>query len=453
MNRFFQHPFLNRFLDSLAVLIGVSTITFLIVRLSVTINSVKPWFFVFLLALSIFSLSVKSIRAKFYALGIVSIVCLLFTPAWIIFPSIKEAGSNFFEVSWRVFLFPLIWGVLLVLYGIRSFLSREKILLGVVGFLSLLILSGFFFSKLPNQPVINYKPPIVLQAGDPLADLKLNPSIRPEALVREQKRLGLDKPLWKQYLLWLDGVLVRGDLGLTQQGEPVVQAVKAPLFNTIMLNIFVLLFTWLIGVPLGVLAGVNRENLWDRLILAFSSLSLTTPAFLLTIFILAVAVKVGIGGVGGLTSTHFNDLNPLQKVFDIANHLLLPVSILTFVSLGGLIRQMRGNLLDTLNEDYIKAARARGIPENVIFWRHALQNAINPLVTLLGFEFAALVSGAALTEMILAYPGIGALTLEAARRLDINLIMFNLLLGTVMLMLGNVLADWLLTKVDPRTRR
>ena len=113
---------------------------------------------------------------------------------------------------------------------------------------------------------------------------------------------------------------------------------------------------------------------------------------------------------------------------------------------------MRGNLLDILNEDYIKAARARGIPEHVILWNNALQNAINPLITLLGFEFAALVSGAALTEMILAYPGIGALTLEAAKRLDINLIMFNLLLGTIMLMLGNAFADWLLNKIDPRTK-
>ena len=113
---------------------------------------------------------------------------------------------------------------------------------------------------------------------------------------------------------------------------------------------------------------------------------------------------------------------------------------------------MRANFLDTLNEDYIKSARARGISENSIFWNHALQNSINPLITLLGFEFASLVSGAALTEMILAYPGIGALTLEAARKLDINLIMFNLLLGTVMLMFGSFLSDYLLSRIDPRTK-
>lgn len=400
----------------------------------------------------LFALSFKFIREKLHIFGCIAVICLLFTPAWKIFPSLKEASNHLWGNFWHIFLFPLVWAVFLLIYSLRSFASREKALLSSIGFLCLLILSGFCFNKIPNTQTIKLETPIVLKAGDPLADLKLNPSIRPEALVREEKRLGLDKSLWRQYLLWLDGVLVRGDLGLTQQGEPVINAVKAPLFNTIMLNIFVLLFTWFIGVPLGVLAGVNRENIGDKIILAFSSLSLTTPAFLLTIFLLAIAAKIGIGGVGGLTSTNFNDLNPFQQILDIGNHLLLPVCILTFVSLGGLIRQMRGNLLDTLNEDYIKAARARGIPENIIFWRHALQNAINPLVTLLGFEFASLVSGAALTEMILAYPGIGALTLEAARRMDINLIMFNLLLGTIMLMLGNLLADWLLLKVDPRVR-
>jgi peptide/nickel transport system permease protein len=447
---------LGRFMDSFAVLVGVSTITFLIVRLNLTINKIEPLILGLLAVIGVLALSFSQIRRKLFWLGVLAASILAFYPVGNIFPSFKEPSATFLEGAWKSFVFPLIWFLIIAAYALRSWFSRSKILLSCLGFVFLLIMGqdalGATLAKTKFNPKLNFKPPIILKSGDPLADLRLNPSVKPEALKREEARLGLDKPLWRQYLLWLDGIFARADFGLTQQGEPVIDTIRAPLFNTILLNIFVLLFTWLIGVPLGVFAGIKSGKFLDKLILTFSSLSITMPAFLLTIFALAFAINMGIGQVGGLTSVYFSELSPFQKVVDVASHLMLPVAILTFISLGGLIRQMRGNLLDVLNEDYIKAARARGIPERKIFWGHALQNAINPLITLLGFEFAALISGAALTEMILAYPGIGAMTLEAAKRLDINLIMFNLLLGTVMLMLGNAMSDWLLSKVDPRVR-
>jgi peptide/nickel transport system permease protein len=448
----------------------------------------------------------------------------LFQPINKSFPSLGsiEVNQNISSFSWlwKFLLFPILYYLSILIYSIRSYLSKRKILLSFFGLLALLIGWSPIIDKLnpnnqitkkqitvkqieqksisvkplQNQPkitkinslqkpqtlkskaiiekakntlsekgnilnqpnsiwLIKLKKPIILKSGDPLADLRLNPSVKPEALEREKMRLGLDQPLWKQYTLWLDGILVRGDLGLTQQGEAVLTVIKKPLANTLLLNLIVLIFTWLISIPLGLYAAIHKNKITDQIVLTLSSVSITTPSFLLTIFILAMAVKLGLGSVGGLTSVNFDELNFAQKFLDIASHLVLPVLILTFVSIGGLIRQMRGNLLDVLNEDYIKAALARGIPRNQVLWNHAMQNAINPLITLLGFEFAALVSGAALTEMILAYPGIGALTLEAARRMDVNLIMFNLLLGTIMLMLGNSFADWLLRKVDPRIKR
>ncbi len=444
---------ISRFLDSCLILLAVSLLTFLIIRLDLNLKVVEIGNLVFLILITFGVLLFPQARNKLFYLGLGFALFLLFMPLSHWFPSLLEQNSNFFFLAWKILLSFIIWPVLIILYTLKSYLSKDKLLLSFLGFLVLISFSWQISEKIKfiNQAEIKLDKPIILKTGDPLADLRLNPSIHPEALQREEKRLGLKEPLFKQFLLWLDGIFVKFDFGLTQQGESVLKAIAQPLKNTLILNILVLFFTWLISIPLGVLAAIHKNKWPDLSILNFSSISLMTPAFLLTIFILAFALKIGFGKIGGLTSANFTELNILQKFFDIILHLILPVIILTFVSVGGLIRQMRANFLDTLNEDYIKSARARGISEHSIFWNHALQNSINPLISLLGFEFASLVSGAALTEMILAYPGIGALTLEAARKLDINLIMFNLLLGTVMLMFGSFLSDYLLKKIDPRT--
>jgi peptide/nickel transport system permease protein len=177
---------------------------------------------------------------------------------------------------------------------------------------------------------------------------------------------------------------------------------------------------------------------------------MSVPGFVLAIFMLLFALNTGWFPIGGLTSSYFNELNFFGKIIDILRHLIIPVFILTIGGLVGLQRQMRANLLDVLREDYIRTARAKGLPENKVFYKHALRNAINPLITILGYEFSAIFAGSALIEMVLAYPGLGYLTLEAARKLDVNLVLANLLLGSFMLVLGNMLADLLLLKVDPR---
>ena len=134
------------------------------------------------------------------------------------------------------------------------------------------------------------------------------------------------------------------------------------------------------------------------------------------------------------------------------HHLFLPTLVLTTISLAGLSRQMRANLLDVLDSDYVKFARAKGLPNYKVIVKHALRNAINPLVTMLGFEFAGLLSGAALTEYVFQYPGLGRLILEAVLKSDINLVMASLMIGSFMLILGNILADILLKLTDPRVR-
>ena len=290
---------------------------------------------------------------------------------------------------------------------------------------------------------------IRLAPVDPLAELKLNPSITQETLEAEVERLGLDKPVIVQYGLWLKSFL-KGDLGYCTTGEKVSDKLMERIPNTLLLTSFVILLTWFVGIPLGIIAALNWRRAIDRVLTILSSIGMAIPSFFFALLLLIFAVKTGWFPTGGLTSYNFSEMNLFQKIIDILHHLVLPVTVLFTISLSGLQRQMRGNLLDVLQADYVKFARAKGLSETKVVYKHALRNAINPMVTLLGFEFASLLSGAALTEYVFQYPGLGRLILEAVMKSDINLVMASLMIGTIMLVVGNLLADILLKLVDPR---
>lgn len=292
---------------------------------------------------------------------------------------------------------------------------------------------------------------IRLSPVDPLAELRLNPSISQETLAKEKARLGLDKPIIVQYGLWAKS-FIKGDLGITSNGEKVSVKLIERIPNTLILTLIVIFMTWSVGVPLGIFGAIYNKTKLDRILTILSSVGMAIPSFFFAILLLIFAVKTGWFPVGGLTSYDFNDMNFFGKFFDIAHHLVLPVTVLFTLSLAGLQRQMRANMLDVLDSDYIKFARAKGLSENKIIFKHALRNAINPMITLLGFEFAGLLSGAALTEYVFQYPGLGRLILEAVMKSDINLVMASLMIGSIMLVLGNLLADILLIITDPRVR-
>jgi len=292
---------------------------------------------------------------------------------------------------------------------------------------------------------------IRLSPVDPLAELRLNPSISQETLAKERARLGLDKPIIVQYGLWASS-FVRGDLGITSSGEKVSVKLAERIPNTLLLTSIVTFMTWIVGIPLGVLGAVFNKSKYDRMLTILSSIGMAIPSFFFAILLLIFAVKTGWFPVGGLTSYDFNDMNFFGKVLDISKHLVLPVTVLFTISLAGLQRQMRANMLEVLDSDYIKFARAKGLSEFKVIFKHALRNAMNPMITLLGFEFAGLLSGAALTEYVFQYPGLGRLILEAVMKSDINLVMASLMIGSIMLVLGNLLADILLIITDPRVR-
>lgn len=312
-----------------------------------------------------------------------------------------------------------------------------KRILQVIPLLILVSLISFFIIRL--SPV------------DPLAELRLNPSISQETLNKEMKRLKLDKPIYIQYVSWAKS-FVQGDLGYTSAGEKVSTKLKERIPNTLLLTSIVIFMTWIVGIPLGILAAIKKETAFDRILTVISSVGMAIPSFFFAILMLIFAVKTGWFPVGGLTSYDFNEMNFCGKIMDLSKHLVLPVIVLFTISLSGLQRQMRANMLEVLDSDYVKFARAKGLSENKVIFKHALRNAINPMITLLGFEFAGLLSGAALTEYVFQFPGLGRLILEAVMKSDINLVMASLMMGTIMLILGNLIADILLMIADPRIR-
>lgn len=301
----------------------------------------------------------------------------------------------------------------------------------------LLIISIMSFTMLKLAPI------------DPLAYLRANPAISAAAIKAEEIRLGLNEPPVVQYWIWLRN-LVSGELGVSVQGASVFALLMQRAGNTLLLSFLSVFFTWLIAIPAGIYAAVYRGKLVDKFFSVFSAVGMSMPSFLMALLLLMMALATGWFPIGGLTSENYYSLDPFHQFLDISHHLVIPVMVLTFLSIAGIQRQMRGNLLEVLRAEYVRTARAKGLPENVVLYRHALRNAVNPLLTMFGFEFAGLLSGAALMENVLAYPGLGRLTLEAVLQKDMNLVMASLMLGAVMLIVGNLLADVLLKVVDPR---
>ena len=206
-----------------------------------------------------------------------------------------------------------------------------------------------------------------------------NSSVSKETLQKETERLGLDKPIIVQYGKWAKS-FIKGDLGVTSNGEQVSTKLKERIPNTLLLTLIVIFLSWSVGVPLGILAAVYWKTPFDRVLTVLTSIGMAIPSFFFAVLLLIFAVKTGWFPVGGLTSSNFMEMSFSQKFLDIAHHLVLPVTVLFTLSLAGLQRQMRGNLLDVLDSDYVKFARAKGLSEFKVIFKHALRNAVNPFI-------------------------------------------------------------------------
>ncbi|TAH23309.1 MAG: ABC transporter permease [Oscillatoriales cyanobacterium] len=283
---------------------------------------------------------------------------------------------------------------------------------------------------------------IELAPGNYLDTLSQNPKISPETLKQLEQQFGLDKPAFVQYWLWLQQIVTRGNFGTSFVYQRSVASLlweRVP--ATLLMAIASLIVTWAIAIPLGIIAAVNQNRTADRILQVVSYTGQGFPSFIMALLLLFFAQNTSpLFPVGGMTS------------MDYGWHLILPTVALSLTGFAGLQRLMRGQLLDVLRQDYIRTARAKGLPENRVIYLHALRNAVNPLITLLGFEFASLLSGAFIAELFFNWPGLGKLTLDAVNNQDLYLVMATLMMGSAMLIVGNLLADLLLKAIDPRIK-
>ncbi|NPB06328.1 MAG: ABC transporter permease [Aquificae bacterium] len=292
---------------------------------------------------------------------------------------------------------------------------------------------------------------IKLAPGDYLDQLRLNPQVSPETIERLKKLYGLDEPLLVQYLKWLKNALTF-DFGYSfQYHAPVRDLILERIPNTLLLSVSSALFAWGLALPLGTLAAFKEDSWLDRAIRAFSYAFMSVPSFFLAFLLLFFAAKTGLLPVGGMRSPEYEALPFTGKLLDTLKHLVVPVLALGLVSLAGLTRLVRSAVLEILKSPMVTMLRAKGVPERVVV-KHVLKNALNPFITLLGYEIAGLISGSALIEIIVGWPGMGTLMLNAVLSQDLFLVMGGLFVGTIMLILGNLIADLLLAYVDPRVR-
>ncbi|MFB2894018.1 ABC transporter permease [Aerosakkonemataceae cyanobacterium BLCC-F50] len=295
---------------------------------------------------------------------------------------------------------------------------------------------------------------IQLAPGSYLDTLRQNPKISPERIEELKIQFGLDKPLIVQYFLWLWGIISRGDFGLSfAYQRPVSELLWERVPATLFLAIASLIVTWGIAIPLGIIGAVHQNRLLDKVLRVISYAGQAVPTLVMGLLLLTFVQNISpLFPVGNMTSINYAELTPLGKVLDIIWHSVFPVLALSITGFAGLQRITRGELLEVLRQDYIQTARAKGLPENRVIYVHALRNAINPLITLLGFEFAGLLSGSFIVENFFNWPGLGRLILQAVTAKDLYLVMASLMLGAVMLIIGNLLADLMLKSADPRIK-
>lgn len=267
-------------------------------------------------------------------------------------------------------------------------------------------------------------------------------------------RYGLDKPFLERYTNWALNFL-RGDFGESFEFEkPISEILGARLGYTVVLALATTLVTWALAIPLGVYSAVKQYSLGDQIISVISFIGLGMPGFLLALIILFFAVIVFNLEVIGLYSPEFRDAPwSFAKFLDLIGHLWLPALISAVTGIGGLIRIMRGNLLDTLGQPFVEAARARGLRNTTVTWKHAVRIAINPLITILGSDvFPAIIVGSSLVSIVLNLPTIGPVFIDSLRKLDMFMAGTCIVFLTIMLLVGNLVSDLLLAWIDPRIR-
>ncbi len=295
---------------------------------------------------------------------------------------------------------------------------------------------------------------IQLQPGSFTDRYLEDPRISRETVARINAQLGLDRPAWEQYGRWVWGIITRGDFGYSFfANRPVSSMIGERLGWTIIIALSTMLFAWLVAVPLGVYTAVHRNGVTDAIASFAGYIGLAMPDFLVALLLVSLVLNLGGSQVGGLFSPQYIAAPwSFAKVMDLLNHLWIPVLAVGTSGVAVLMRQMRANLLDVLNADFVRTARAKGLKERTVTYRHAVRNAINPLISLAGLSLPEIINGTIIISIVLNLPTIGLDLYNALLAKDQYVAMTLLLLSSLLLVIGNLLADLALAWADPRIR-
>jgi peptide/nickel transport system permease protein len=295
---------------------------------------------------------------------------------------------------------------------------------------------------------------IHLAPGDPFAATMENPLISEAVRAQWRAAYGLDRPLPEQYWRYLVSV-AHGELGYSfSVHRPVSAALAAALPNTLLLMGLAIAASFTLGTALGVLQAVRRGSLADRALGGTALLFYAMPDFWLALMTMLVfAYWLPVFPVGGVVDPVLHEyMGPLARAADRARHLVLPAATLALLNAAVVARYQRAAMLEVVHRDFVRTARAKGLTERAVVYRHALRNALLPTITLLGLSFPALLGGAVFVERVFSWPGMGLLTVNAIAARDYPLVTASVMLGGAMVALGNLLADLLYAAVDPRLR-
>ena len=292
---------------------------------------------------------------------------------------------------------------------------------------------------------------IITQApGSPIA-LTLDPKVSPKIIEQMMKNYDLDKPIYQQYALWLKK-LFTGKLYSFKDGRPVMEKIGERIWNTLFLNAVATLIIFSLVIPLGVFSARRQYSFLDNLGTFGAYLGISIPSFWLAYLLILATVKLFGYPVLGMRSFVTEDFTTMEIVMDRLWHLMLPSIILAIGGIAGLSRYTRSSMLEVVRQDYIRTAKAKGLPEETVFYKHALRNALLPIITIFGFLIPDLIGGSIIMESVFAWPGIGRLSYQAVLARDYPVVMTILTISAVLTLIGNFVADILYAVVDPRIR-
>ncbi|MGH9727700.1 MAG: ABC transporter permease [Candidatus Acidiferrales bacterium] len=288
--------------------------------------------------------------------------------------------------------------------------------------------------------------------GDFFDAMRLNPRVSAQTVDGLRSKYGMNQPLPVRYEHWAFSVL-KGDMGFSfSYNSPVAPLLWARARNTLLLTSMATLLAWLLAIPLGIWSAANKGTWGDRACGFSTSALLTIPDLLVFLVLLLLAVRTGWFPTGGMISTGFDHFTFWSKCKDVAAHFALPAVGLAVVTLPVLVRHIRSAMIEALESPFIRAARGHGIPRTRLLFRYALPAASNPLISLLGFSVATMLSASVIVEVIMSWPGLGPLMVQAILSRDVYVVVGVVMLSSVFLVAGNLLADVLLFVSDPRIR-